>query len=272
MVADDGSLVPIGEVAKTHLTRSAVGFLDLTNKKPESLGSGTFVRFGTKVGLLTCAHVVHELERRARLGHDDVGIVAFPARQGAIQNLVIPFSKMSPTRVGDPPYTDGGPDIGFLQLSSSDNAALAAQLSVIDGDAQRAISVRPQPDLAAIEAVVGVVNSWTKMELLEGQRSKATIHGLATTGRIRRDQVAAPGGHLVYFEIEPEQDIELPASYEGTSGGAIWRLFYKMTDDGEVEVVEKRLTGVAFYQAPGMIIGHGPSTIYNTLRSRILEG
>lgn len=90
-----------------------------------------------------------------------------------------------------------------------------------------------------------------------------------TTGRIV-SQYQSGAFDLLKFEIERDQGLELPSSFEGTSGGGIWRLFYELGPTQTINLVEKRLTGVAFFQRPGEIVGHGPKSIYNDLRKKIL--
>ncbi len=45
----------------THVGRSTVGFVKVRGDSPASLGSGTLIKFGDIVGVLTCAHVLEVL-------------------------------------------------------------------------------------------------------------------------------------------------------------------------------------------------------------------
>src|SRR5271154_5707357 len=60
----------IATAAWTHMGRSTVGFVRTRDSAPSSLGSGTLIKFGTIVGVLTCAHVLEAL-----LKEDEVGIL-----------------------------------------------------------------------------------------------------------------------------------------------------------------------------------------------------
>jgi hypothetical protein len=259
----------IRKVAATNITRSTIGFLDCSGDVPKSLGSATFVQFGNVPGLLTCAHVAYALEERAQRGEEDIGIVMFPARKGAIQNTLIKVSHLKITRIGDPPFeTETGPDIAFIALPAMYAGTLQAQASIVNGDLQSERSRTPQPQLETIEVVAGVVAQWITTESKGDNRILARVEALGTTGRLR-SQRDAEGYDTLEFDIEPDQQVTLPETFGGTSGGGIWRLFYELDGNGDIVVKERRLTGVAFFEKPGQIIGHGPTTIYRHLIDRL---
>ncbi len=82
------------------------------------------------------------------------------------------------------------------------------------------------------------------------------------------------GHELHYFEPTSDPDFALPKSFEGTSGGAVWRFYVVEKGDGKTELIDRRLVGVPFYQSPTEsgsreIICHGPRGIYGTLIDKI---
>jgi hypothetical protein len=56
------------------------------NDSPSSLGSGTLIRFGNIVGILTCAHGLDALLKKA-----EIGILCFPVRATQIQTVRLPM-------------------------------------------------------------------------------------------------------------------------------------------------------------------------------------
>ncbi|HEY5066152.1 MAG TPA: hypothetical protein VIJ04_15160 [Xanthobacteraceae bacterium] len=80
---------------------------------------------------------------------------------------------------------------------------------------------------------------------------------------------------LFYFEPAHDPDFPLPDSFEGMSGGAIWR-FYVEEKEGPTSVVDSRLVGVPFFQIKKdegrrEIVCHGPNGIYGTLIEKIAQ-
>ena len=64
-------------------------------------------------------------------------------------------------------------------------------------------------------------------------------------------------------------------SYEGLSGGGLWRVYFEADRNGQIIVREKRLLGIAFYQyvsdGKRRIICHGPKSVYEHLINGVLE-
>ena len=71
---------------------------------------------------------------------------------------------------------------------------------------------------------------------------------------------------LYYYEPTNDPGFTLPKSFQGTSGGAVWR-FYVAEKNGSVDVVDRRLIAVPFYESLSSngkreITCHGPKGIY----------
>jgi len=64
---------------------------------------------------------------------------------------------------------------------------------------------------------------------------------------------------LLYVKLatEHEPTFKIPSSFEGMSGGALWR-FYVVEKDGGQEVIDSRLIGVPFHQSSAV---HGKREI-----------
>jgi hypothetical protein len=106
---DRTSALPPG----AHMGRSTIGFVRIVYSTPSSLGSGTLIRFGSVVGILTCAHVLEAL-----LKEQEIGILCYPVRAAQIQTLRLPMAATDSVSIGAAPWNDRGPDLAFLKLPS----------------------------------------------------------------------------------------------------------------------------------------------------------
>ena len=78
------------------------------------------------------------------------------------------------------------------------------------------------------------------------------------------------GFDLFDFEVTYGPGSDSPVSYEGMSGGALWRVYCIKDDDGQLSVVDKKVFGVAFHQSElsdqkRIITCHGPRSVYGHL-------
>jgi hypothetical protein len=81
------------------------------------------------------------------------------------------------------------------------------------------------------------------------------------------------GWQLYYFELVNEPGFSLPQSFQGTSGGAVWRFY---TDADGQNVIDRRLFSVPFYESINLlekqeILCHGPKDIYGLLVNKVME-
>ena len=94
------------------------------------------------------------------------------------------------------------------------------------------------------------------------------VSGLVSIGEIE-DRVTSGEHDLFRFRPVPDEGFHAPSSYEGTSGGGLWRIYPQPDDGGEVAY---RLIGVAFYQTKDRhIICHGQASLYVRLFDAIRE-
>ena len=80
----DGIQEHLSSIVWAHTGRSTVGFVRVEDSAPTSLGSGTLIRFGSIVGVLTCAHVLEELP-----DDEDIGILCFPVRAAQVRSVIL---------------------------------------------------------------------------------------------------------------------------------------------------------------------------------------
>ena len=251
----------------THMGRSTIGFVRIRDNAPSSLGSGTLIRFGNIVGVLTCAHVLEVL-----LKEEEIGILRFPVRATQIQTLRLSMAVTDSIAIGEPPWSERGPDLAFLRLPASIIGDIERGATIANGALHRQNIVAEEPTpTRKFCAVAGVVDELTKSPIItqiaNGTVATTPFEALINMGHVFVDDESADR-----FRLQPvaSEGIILPKSYKGTSGGGLWQFFLGQND---FSVVQVRLIGVAYWEKPVgdelHIIGHGQISIYKTLFNAI---
>ncbi len=122
----------ISNIVWSHTGRTTVGFVRVRDNAPASLGSGTLIRFGKIVGVLTCAHVLEALAKE-----DDIGILCFPVRATQIQRLQLSMATTDSIAIGSPPWGESGPDLAFLRLPAAILGDIERVATIANGDLHR---------------------------------------------------------------------------------------------------------------------------------------
>jgi hypothetical protein len=249
--------------------RSTIGFVRVRDGAPASLGSGTLIRFGTVVGVLTCAHVLEALLRE-----EEIGILCFPVRATQIQRLRLPMATTDHVAIGTPPWNEDGPDLAFLSLPAPFIGDIESIASIVNGDLHRQNIVAGDPEKTLkLCAMAGVVDEMTKAPILSeipgGIAATTSFEALLNVGHIFVDDENADR-----FRFQPivSDGAILPTSYEGTSGGGLWKFYL---DPYDFSLVQARLIGVAYWQKPVgnelHLAGHAQVSIYKTLLDAIRQ-
>ena len=184
----------------------------------------------------------------------------------------MPGGSLESLEVGGKPWSELGPDLGFLKLPEQTAEALATFCSYLNLPQQARLVATPPPNNTKhYEIVIGVVQEWISddpSKVLE----KGIVNGLANAGTV----VAIPA-HSGFdrFQFTPgKAEIELPSTYGGTSGGGLWRIYMDEPPGIEQERVQTRLLGIPFYEikvpdSSPNIICHGPGSIYDLFMGQI---
>jgi len=250
----------------THMGRSSVGFVGVRDT-PSSFGSGTLIRFGDVVGVLTCGHVLE-----AVLKQPEIGLLCFPVRAGQIQTLRLPVDVTDHILLGTAPWTADGPDLAFLRLPSSIMGDVERVATIANGDRHRQNIISGDPaNSTPIGVLGGVVNEMTSPPVItqmpDAVVATTTFQVLVNIGNIIVDDVREDR-----FRFQPiaSPGMPLPTSYKGTSGGGLWKFFLNQRD---FSIVQARLVGVVYWEKPVKselhLLGHGQVSIYQTLFNTI---
>lgn len=268
-------LPSIEQIVDTQIARHSVAFGYKREREMIGAGSGVLARLGSVSGVLTCGHVIRDIEECAtKYSNDYLYVMANGPSDDKMQDQRIPLYAFSDHArvVKYSPTTEEakalGPDIGFLTLSKDMFNALASRGSVLDLNLQAQRIGKPAP------------RDTLRVDLIAGHPSEeiATTE-LAPNWQVGRYVTAVLSGDVQQLEdhegfdrysFEPNGPEKKPASYKGVSGGGVWSLFLRKSKDG-LEFVERRFVGVAFYQTDNdverrrLIVLHGPKSVYRRL-------
>ena len=253
----------------------SIGFVTVSIKgtveEAACAGSGTLVTVGSLYGILTAAHVIEALPKAG-----EVGLVVGIEDPSKFQRQTILMEHIDSVTMRGAKSSDVGPDLGFLRLPEETIGWLKAQRSFYNLlRRQQDALANKEPTKSHADVVLGMIHELTAdvasdKPFVRRQQFTALFGG-ATLGVMRY----LNGYDIFYYEPTKDFGFELPKSFQGTSGGAIWR-FYVEEKDNQINVVDRRLVGVPYFQditqrKTREIVCHGPKTIYGPLLEKILQ-
>lgn len=278
MTHDDRERHPVtkselDEVA-LELSRFSIVLISLgvreTTEYASHFGSGTLVSFGDIRAILTAGHVLGKLPETGEVG---IGRV-IPRRKAAKpQNLKLDLSHtMRIVEWSGDWESTAGPDIGLLRLPSH----VASEIALTNQFYNLAKSKRASfIDGRSFEALTGGVWEWNS-ELPQSRPNTKTL-GFNVLHAIGETFAEPTRKRFDYFMFrpDPDQDVPPPGSYEGVSGGTVWRVTLSRDANGRIQH-ERALTGVPFAQTDRLdekreLRCHGPASIAKMKRRLVAE-
>ena len=230
------------------------------------LGSGVLVKVGDVCAILTADHVLDILPQSGRLGL----ILSDTAEQTTIE--VSGINYLSISRGED---EERGPDIGAVLLSHPVAAALEARKTFYNlNRLEKRMLSNPPDDQVGIWAVQGFVEQLTVLEPNPSpfERLKAFCQ-FGVFGGVK--EYVSIGDHDYYtFPLYESPSDDIPSNFGGCSGGGLWHVILKETEEGELAVGEILLQGLTYFQYPphqgsSALRCHGPRSIYGVAFSAI---
>jgi hypothetical protein len=226
-------------------------------------GSGTLASIGHVDGLLTAAHVLNELPKEG-----DVGIILY--RDRSLQKQVIKMENTDQVVIRGEIFGADGPDLGFLRIPHENVGWLKATNSFYNLTKRRdQVLAKETPASYFADAVIGMIDEFTKEIPVSEPKKRAKMFSAIFCNGSAKDNRDSNGYDLMDVEVTSYPDFPLPNSFEGMSGGALWRIYFNEENDVP-SIVERRLFGVPFHQSLAqdgarIITCHGPVGIYRTL-------
>lgn len=221
---------------RAAIAASTLGLMKYVERggRPDAIpaGTGTLVSIGHVLGLLTAAHVTRELPSSG-----PVGLVRF-----LLAREENPHVRMDETEKIE--FGPHEPDLAFLRFTHGAAEALRASNTFVDLLRPRTQFLVGEKSHPYLLYVAGVVAERT-LELPGtsrfpiGRGVKAALFNVTVDDDIR--------GENGVVHVRPNlSHSDVPASYEGVSGGGLWRCYIERGGGGARGVA---IAGVAFKQS-----------------------
>jgi hypothetical protein len=223
----------IADVVLNKVRTFTVGF-GRAGETPAAKGSGVLVRLGDMSGILTCAHVEDHL-RKLKI---PVGLVRF--NRGSVEQFgMLDLEEVFSFVRGQDPWEDE--DLAFIHLPPHLVGNIEKDCAFLNVEKN---STKPEPDgsttVFGVHAVFGLVDEFTGATTREGRRATTVLRGVLTSGTLRDFNPST-----AMLDCSEANIPDLPASFGGTSGGGLWRVYMRKSEDGSLEAFHHRLIGIA---------------------------
>jgi len=238
----------------------------------ESAGSGTLVTVGSLHGILTAAHVVNALPKSGKVG---LILCADNPAQFGKQGIIMEHTE-APVSIRAETFGPNGPDLAFLKLTDEACGWLKAKNSFYSLIKRRDdVLEGKHPATSYTDSIIGTIHELTQPLPGDNPRVRRVQFSAIFCG-VRMSAVKYLNDHrLNYFQMQTEHEpgFSIPKSFQGTSGGAVWR-FYVAKQDDKVKVIDRRLIAVPFYEGVSSdgkpeIACHDAKDIYGKLVDEI---
>jgi len=210
--------------------------------KENIFGSGTLVSFGGEDGILTAAHVTEEIKRM-----NEIGFCI-----GKFHHTHVKKTKhLSISNVGwSGETTPEGPDISLIRIPQTELGWIKANkiFYPLDPNLPDKVTNSEFADKGPW-FISGYIGTWTISKPQNG--GSAGSHGLRSfIGIVESVEDYSAQGNFDYCKITVEYDSNTknPESFEGLSGGGLWKGKFSQDNDGNLKVDDFILQGLAYYQ------------------------
>lgn len=268
--------VPRGliEEVSTDILNFLIGFVRVrstpTGQDAELAGSGTLIQIDNTYGILTAHHVMEHLPRTGEIGL--ILATSFEAKvnRPTIKGEVIRWVKIARGHVDSE-----GPDLGLLLLPPAEVGWLKAIKSFYNLSLRREKLLSNPPNCnEGLWFLCGFAGGLTSEKSPEAGFARVKgFRGMCGAGGVERQYSV---GDFDYFDFEVGYGgiSEPPESFGGFSGGGLWQVPLSRGASGELQIKERILSGVAFYQAEcthdrRIIKCHGYRSVYGRVTDSV---
>ena len=252
--------------SSNELADFSIGFVKLyegdSSSDGELGGSGTLVSVNDRYAILTADHVLENLPNTGNVG------LILPTRFGAqLHRVILDMGLAKKVRVARGTIDSKGPDLGVLLIPAPVVSTIKASKSFYNLAKKKYQESDFLPIDQGFWLLCGMAHEWTNDTKPERGYEKVKIFsGICGLGIVSSERRIDEFDYLD-FETKYEGAYEGPESYGGFSGGGLWQINVAKTQNGELVIKDKVLSGVIFYQSPleencRTIVCHGRMSVY----------
>jgi hypothetical protein len=255
------------EKASRELVDYSIGFVKIEEKQDpidaKLGGSGTLVLVEGKHAILTADHVLDHLPNSGKVG------LVLPTRFGAqLHRVTVDMTLAQKVRIARGHVESEGPDLGTLLIPTDVVGTIKSIKSFYNlSRRQNQHLSHPLPIDLGVWMLCGMADEWTSDTVPEHDYERVkTFQGICADGKVSNERTTK-GFDYLDFETKYDGSYEGPESYEGFSGGGLWQIVVAKTQNSDLVIKDKVLSGVAFYQsalvdAHRTILCHGRHSVY----------
>ena len=221
-----------------------------------TLGSGTFVRFGSEKYVLTASHVIDEIRKLDLIGISIGGNGKFYR----LETKYLDFKQLKGDR-----YTEEGPDIGLMRLPSIYTGQVEASGKIFYEISKEKTLEQEYGNEFGFWAIAG----WPE-ERIENQIGKESITKAVCQINLTLDpQLGGRENDLLSLKLPGASEEHGLKTHGGMSGGGCWHAILGISG-GKYYLHDISLRGVVFYEfvntdAASVLIAHEKNAIYKLL-------
>jgi hypothetical protein len=256
------------ENAARELSDYAVSFVKLQETGAQNdaqlAGSGTLVEIEGTHAILTADHVLEHLPTRG-----EVGLVLPTRFQPQLHRVTLNMEFVEKCRVARGTRDSDGPDLALLVLHHPQVGTIKAAMKSFYNLSKRRDQILSNPPAinAGVWMLSGMAHEWTVDTTPEkGYERVKVFRGMHGAGLVDAEYMRN-GYDFLEFKAKYNDNYKGPQNYGGYSGGGLWHLLITKREDRGLEVTDRILSGVAFYQSPiegqiRTIKCHGRQSVY----------
>jgi len=213
-----------------------------------AIGSGVLVTRAGRFGILTALHCLHSPGLDVRLGPSGCDRLFLVLRNG--RGLVVQPQDVVEHQLVTPQSQEFGPDLAFIEVLPGERlASLKAVGSFWSLDKNPAEIMEHFGTIGTPVASIGYPGLYYDTRI-SGDSLQHKIHHMTYYFAIGKDAIIERDGwdyieNTCYYGPSHE----LPATFEGVSGGPVWGMHIRKDKaDGHLTVLRSALIGISFYQ------------------------
>jgi len=237
---------------------------------PLYIGSGTLVSIGHVDGILTAKHVADKLS-----GPFHLGLVM--AREGEEHRFMVDRKALSIFGIGQWKDEEFGPDLSFIVLSDWDDVGTiraSSSFHQLTNDRQEMIANPPDLDVGVWFLCGSPEKLVTQGPSDAGFREVMSLTDFCYAGGVDPGYEKDDFDYLD-FPLENGDGSDLLSTYEGVSGGGLWQVTIRRSDDGDLIAGRYLYSGLVFWQGARpdgvrFLRCHGRRSVYEMAYSTVI--